>query len=158
LAGAAAGLLIVLLEIAVFRPRLLGDLTQGQAEQTDPWQGFLASFYGGITEEILLRLGVMTLLVWLGALVARRHPPGSAILWGANVLAALLFGLGHLPATAALVALTPLVITRAIVLNGLAGVVFGWLYWRRGLAAAMVAHFTTDLVLHVLTPALLGRG
>ena len=29
------------------------------------WQGFLASFYGGINEEILLRLFLMTLLVWI---------------------------------------------------------------------------------------------
>jgi membrane protease YdiL (CAAX protease family) len=36
------------------------------------------------------------------------------------------------------------------VLNSLAGLVFGWLYWRRGLKAAMVAHFSADLVLHVL--------
>jgi membrane protease YdiL (CAAX protease family) len=79
-------------------------------------------------------------------------------MWTANVLAAAIFGVGHLPATAALMALTPLVVTRALVLNGLAGVVFGWLYWRRGLLAAMVAHFCGDLVLHVATPALLGRG
>jgi hypothetical protein len=29
------------------------------------WQGFLASFYGGINEEILLRLFMMTLFVWI---------------------------------------------------------------------------------------------
>ncbi len=29
------------------------------------WQGLLASFYGGINEEILLRLFLMTLLVWI---------------------------------------------------------------------------------------------
>jgi hypothetical protein len=33
--------------------------------------------------------------------------------------------------------------------------VYGWLYWRRGLLSAMVAHFATDVVLHGLTPALL---
>ena len=53
-------------------------------------------------------------------------------------------------------ALTPLVIARTLVLNGLAGVVFGWLYWRRGLLAAMVAHFTFDLVVLAIVPALRG--
>jgi len=38
---------------------------------------------------------------------------------------------------------------RAIVLNGLVGVIAGWLYWRRGLESAMVAHFCADLVVHV---------
>ena len=66
------------------------------------------------------------------------------------MLAAVVFGLGHLPATAALLPLTPAVIARAVVLNGIPGVVFGWLFWRRGLEAAMVAHFGADLVLHVL--------
>ena len=37
-----------------------------------------------------------------------------------------------------------------VVLNSLAGIAFGWLYWRRGLEAAMIAHFAADLVLHVL--------
>ncbi|MCK7526806.1 MAG: hypothetical protein MZV64_59015 [Ignavibacteriales bacterium] len=49
-----------------------------------------------------------------------------------------------------LIPLTPLVITRAIVLNGLAGIGFGWLYWKRGLEFAMIAHFSADIVLHVL--------
>lgn len=97
----------------------------------------------------------MTLLVWLGAKVARpTNPPGPGVMWTANGLAALLFGLGHLPATAAILPLTPLVIVRAVVLNGLAGVGFGWLYWRRGMLTAMASHFCADLVLHVLTPLL----
>ena len=36
--------------------------------------------------------------------------------------------------------------------NGTPGLVFGWLYWRRGLIAAMLAHFGLDLVLKVLIP------
>jgi len=73
-----------------------------------------------------------------------------AVIWIANILAAVLFGLGHLPTTALLVPLTPIVIARAIVLNGLLGIVFGWLYWKRGLEAAMISHFSADIVLHVL--------
>jgi membrane protease YdiL (CAAX protease family) len=78
-------------------------------------------------------------------------------MWTANILTAVLFGLAHLPATAALLPLTPLVIVRAIVLNGLAGVVFGWLYWRRGILLAMTSHFCADLVLHVIAPALISQ-
>jgi membrane protease YdiL (CAAX protease family) len=76
------------------------------------------------------------------------------ILWTANILVALLFGLGHLPATAALVPLTPLVVIRAIALNGPASLVFGYVYWTRGLEAAMLAHFTADVVLHAIMPVL----
>lgn len=102
----------------------------------------LGILYGGITEELLLRWGVMTLLAWLGwRLVQRgRGAPHPALIWTAIVLAALLFGLGHLPAMASLVALTPLIIFRTVLLNALGGLIFGWLYWRRSLEVAMVAH------------------
>lgn len=156
--GVAASLLIVALDVFIFQPALLRELGDSantlnlQAAQPPAWQGFLASFYGGISEEVMLRLFVMSLLAWLGSFVSKttEGKPTSAVFWIANILAAALFGLGHLPATAMLIPLTPLVIARAIVLNGLAGVAFGWLYWKRGLESAMIAHFSADIVLHVL--------
>lgn len=120
------------------------------------WKGLLVSFYGGLGEEILLRLFTVSLLVWL--LTFRRWDTRGG--WRtiaialAILLATLLFGLGHLPTVKALVPLTTGAVVRTLVLNGVGGIVFGWLYWRRGLEAAIVAHFAADLVLHVLTPAL----
>lgn len=101
-------------------------------------------FYGGIVEELLLRWGVLTLLAWAGwRIVQRGHAiPRPAIMWVANIAAALLFGAGHLPYTATLVSLTATVIARAVLLNGIGGVIFGWLYWRKSLEAAMIAHAT----------------
>ena len=94
----------------------------------------------------------MSVLVWLGRFVSKTEDghPTLAVLWIANILAAILFGLGHLPATAALFPITPLVIIRAIVLNGLIGIAFGYLYFKHGLESAMLSHFTADIVLHVL--------
>jgi membrane protease YdiL (CAAX protease family) len=136
LLGAAPAALVLLLEIVVFWPRLPAAM-----RTTVPipalWKRFLASFYGGIAEELLCRLFLLSLLAW---------PLGF---WPANVLAAVIFGLGHLPTTAGLVRLNPLLITRAVVLNGIVGVAAGYLYWRYGLEAAMLAHFVADLVLHV---------
>ena len=155
LAGAAAGIAIIVLDLLVFAPGMPAATLTG--EHPPAWQGLLASFYGGITEELFMRLFLMSLLAWLLGLVWREasgRPAGGAF-WVANLGAAILFGLGHLPATAALVSLTSFVVLRAIVLNGVAGVVFGHLYWRRGLEAAMLAHFSADIVLHVLTPLLL---
>ena len=100
----------------------------------------------------MLRLGLMSILAWLGKFISKtaEGSPTSSVFWTANVVAALLFGVAHLPATALIFPLTPLVIARAIILNGLAGIGFGWLYWKRGLEAAMLSHFSTDIVLHVL--------
>ncbi len=156
LVGVAAAVLIIALDLLVFA-RLMD--VSGLAPDAPPaWQGFLASFYGGITEELLMRLFLMSLLAWLLGLVWRvaPHRPAPGAFWAANVATAVLFGLGHLPTTAALVPLTPVVVSRAIILNGIAGVGFGYLYWKKGLEAAIVAHFSADLVLHVLMPLLLG--
>jgi hypothetical protein len=155
--GVIAGILIIGLDVFVFQKALLnelGDQAAALAESAQPaaWKGFLASFYGGIGEEIQLRLLVMSLIAWLGSFISKTPDgkPTGAIFWIANILAAVLFGLGHLPATANILPLTPLVITRAILLNGVGGVIFGWLYWKRGLESAMIAHFSADIVLHVL--------
>ncbi|MGC8837392.1 MAG: CPBP family intramembrane glutamic endopeptidase [Anaerolineae bacterium] len=155
--GAAGAVLVILLDGLIFSRALLeGGLEAGVAHPP-AWQGLLASLYGGITEELFMRLFLMSGLAWLlGKAWAREGGlPADGAMWTANVLAAVLFGLGHLPTTAALVALTPLIVLRAIVLNGVVGVICGWLYWRKGLEMAMGAHFSADLVLHVLLPLLI---
>ncbi len=105
-------------------------------------QLLLGLLYGGIVEELLLRWGVMALLVWLGWRIAQRGQgaPRPAVVWAAIILAAVLFGIGHLPAMASLVTLTPLIVFRTVLLNALGGLLFGWLFWRRNLETAMVAH------------------
>ncbi len=156
--GVVATLFLLSLEIFYFQPAMMKELGDSaaalnlQTSQPAAWKGFLASFYGGIAEEIQLRLFVMSLLAWLGKFISKtpEGKPTGIIFWIANILAAVLFGLGHLPTTALLVPLTTLVVTRAIVLNGLIGIVCGWLYWKRGLESAMIAHFSADIVLHVL--------
>lgn len=109
----------------------------------------LAILYGGITEELMMRWGLMTLFAWIGWRLIQHGSgsPRSVILWAAIVLSALLFGLGHLPYAATLVALTPIFVARTILLNGLGGIIFGWLYARRSLEAAIVAHATFHIIL-----------
>jgi membrane protease YdiL (CAAX protease family) len=72
------------------------------------------------------------------------------VAWPANVLAALAFGLMHLPQLAQFGAATPAAIAGTMLGNGIVGVFCGWLYWRRSLVAAILAHFAVDLILHVL--------
>ena len=158
--GVAAALLILGLDYWVFSAALASLEIDAQFNIA-AWKGFLASFYGGITEEIQLRLFLLS-FVALGVRYVVRLTSGSrrgislttGVFWSANLIAAIIFGLGHLPATAELVALTPLVIVRAIVLNGAVGLVAGYLFWRRGIEMAMLCHFSADIVLHVLVPLL----
>jgi hypothetical protein len=116
------------------------------------WRGALASFYGGVVEEVECRLFLVSLFVWLLAWLNRRQVRPWMFV-GAIVLAALLFGAGHLPAAFAIGmphALLPIV--RIVLLNALVGLVTGTLFWKFGLEHAMVAHFSADLVLHVAIP------
>jgi hypothetical protein len=109
---------------------------------------YLASLYGTVNEELLLRLGLLTAVAWLLARATRSSAPlGRPLLWVATVVAAVGFGAAHLSAVAAAVPLDALVVARTIGLNASLGLVFGWLYWSRGLAAAMAAHLAADLVI-----------
>lgn len=118
------------------------------------WKSFLISFYGGVAEEVLLRLFLMTLIIRI-TLKIKSTSEGKATVagvWFAIVLSSVIFGLGHLPITNGLTAITPVVVIRAIVLNGIGGIIFGWLYWKKGLEAAMISHFSADIGLHVILP------
>lgn len=152
LSGLSAGALVISTSLLV-DPYLPAPLHSHAAAQAgaSAWHGFLASFYGGIVEEVELRLFVMTLLVWVVAKV-RNKAPTVGLYWFAILGAALLFGAGHLPAAAQVWPLDAIVVARVVLLNALAGLVFGWLYWKRGLEVAMLAHFSADIVLHVVAP------
>jgi membrane protease YdiL (CAAX protease family) len=109
--------------------------------------------YGGFTEEILLRWGMMSFLVWLLAAIFERgrendSPPRSIFFVLAILISALLFGLGHLPVASMLAGgLTLPIFLYVLVGNSIFGVVAGLLYWRRGMEAAILAHISAHLVL-----------
>lgn len=149
------GLLVAIVMVAgdYFFYVLGSPLSFAEAELPAWWAGILASISAGIGEELLMRFFFMTLLT-LALVNLLRLPPAVGV-WAAILLAALLFGLLHLPATRELAELTPLVVTRALLLNGIAGVAFGWLYWRKGLESAITAHIFADALLYGLLPGLI---
>jgi hypothetical protein len=145
--------LITLFERYVFAPHVPEALRNSDANMP-VWKRLLASFYGGLDEEILMRLFLVSALVWIfGRFWQNTNGmPANGAYWTAILLVALLFGLGHLPATRNITTLTPMLVIRAVVLNGIAGIAFGWLYWQYGLESAMLSHFCADLLLHVMGP------
>jgi hypothetical protein len=162
-AGVVAGLIIVVVDWLFFSASMKEAMLRAgidPASLSPPWwQGLLASLYGGCDEEVLTRLFLLTLFAWIGARLTRAGPgrPGAGVLWTANVLAALLFGAGHLPTVKAIgLPLDAMMWTRTLLLNSVVAIPCGWFYVSAGLEAAMIAHFSADLVLHVLTPLLGG--
>ena len=88
--------------------------------------------------------------------MAKASTPSPLIIWAGNIVVALLFGLMHLPGSSNSIALTPTVVGMILILNGLGGVTFGWVFWRYGLIMAMATHFFADIVIHVIAPLFLG--
>jgi membrane protease YdiL (CAAX protease family) len=101
-----------------------------------------AVLYGGVIEEVMLRLFMMSLIAFvLHKLFGKgRETPTEALLIAANVIAALLFAAGHLPTTAATIGITPAILLRCFLLNGGIGLLLGRLYRKHGLQYAMLAH------------------
>lgn len=97
--------------------------------------------YGGLVEELMMRWGLMSLLVWLASLASRRATPGGSVYWLGIGGAALLFAAGHLPLLYLMLPAPPPGLIAAVILgNALPGALFGWLFWQRGLEAAVLAH------------------
>ena len=146
LPGIIAGLLGGLLLFAV-NSNAPAALAAVQERFSPP---FLARvLYGGITEELLLRWGLMTALVWLAwrFLQHRRGAPRVIYFWLAIVVSAFLFGVGHLPAASALVGPLDVNVTVFVIgANAAFGLVFGYLFWRFGLESAMIAHALAHVV------------
>src|SRR5512133_148129 len=101
--GFGSGVLVLLLSV-LLSPLLSSELTRlnanTQSTLPNAWEGFLASISAGINEEILLRLFLLSLLAWaIQWLITRRTRgrPSIKVLWIANVLAAVAFGLLHTP-------------------------------------------------------------
>lgn len=152
---------------SALRPQLLPGMFGGLLVAVIPWyftsHGLIvelhsprslitAVLYGGITEEILMRWGVMTLLLWLGWRWLQNSPGmvSASAVWAAIVISAVIFGAGHLPSTRLLLGhLTAFAVVSVIGGGALFGIVAGWLYWRYGLESAILCHATAHVIAYI---------
>lgn len=113
---------------------------------------FIASvLYGGIIEEVMLRLFTMSLIVFLIWKVFFRTLPKDQIpgrvFIAANILSALIFAAGHLPATfLTFEQVSAIVIFHCFLYNGGLGIVFGHLYGEYGIQYAMTGHILCHII------------
>ena len=154
LIGALLGALLVVADLWAF------PSARAETEAAGKSAGQVATLvggmlYGGMTEEIMMRWGLVSVLAWLGHRFAGRgtRNPAPAVFWTAIVLAAIHFAAAHLPAAAASHPLTADIVARVLVLNAFAGLVYGWLFWRRSLESAMLAHAFTHVAFAVVALA-----
>ena len=141
------GLAMILLDILVFGKYSPALMESYAAKPSVPY--IIATVtYGGVIEEVMLRLFFMSLIAFiLYKLFERKEAnPSTTVLIISNVIASLLFAAGHLPITSILFGLTPMFIFRCFLLNGGLGLMFGWLYRKYGLRYSMIAHAGCHIV------------
>ncbi len=141
--GLATGALLMLMSKAFDR-----FIPQDFIALSESLQPSLAArlLYGGITEELLVRFGLMGFVVWLLKQFAR--PNAQWVYFAGIVAAALVFALAHLPvAFEAVAEPSAILIVYILIGNSIGGIVYGWLYWKKGLESAMLAHMATHLAM-----------
>ncbi|MBW4472314.1 MAG: CPBP family intramembrane metalloprotease [Stenomitos rutilans HA7619-LM2] len=147
--GAIGGVVISAWSFLWWSSLPLDFLAKGEAlSETTPL--LTRILYGGITEEIMVRWGFMTLLVWgLWRMLQKGcEAPQPAYVILAIVVSALIFGLGHLPLAFALTAQATMPLILYVVIgNSFFGFIAGYLYWQKGLESAIVAHMLTHIVM-----------
>lgn len=105
---------------------------------------------GGIIEEVMMRLFFMSLVVFIISKILRKKEIPTIVFIVANILAALLFAAGHLPSTATMTSLTPVLIIRCFLFNGGLGIAFGYLYRKYNIRYAMISHGLVHLIADIL--------
>ena len=102
--------------------------------------------YGGLTEELLMRFGFMTLIVWIVYKISMRL--NTTTYWTGIILAAILFAFGHFPIAFSAVKHPSIsLLTYILIGNSIAGIFFGWLYWKKGLEAAFIGHIFAHIAM-----------
>lgn len=137
----------LLVYYAVFRPRLPSALAT-KGERVRLQMGLLARLLqGGIVEEVQFRWGLMSLIAALGKVLVPAQPRAAELL--AIGLSATLFALFHL-AGARQIDLARGTTQKLLILvdNAWGGIIFGWLFSKYGLAAAMVSHACFHVAWH----------
>ena len=109
--------------------------------------------YGGVFEEIMMRLFLMSLFSWIIAKIFFRKEKTipTKVFMIANIITALLFAAGHIPSTIQLFGYVDgLILFRCFLLNGAFGLVFGYLYRKYGIGYSMLAHFGAHLISKII--------
>jgi hypothetical protein len=149
--GAAAGIVNLGVNVALAAHPAIGPLLRDRFVTLSPWQ---TSFAAPILEEIAYRLFFLSVLAWI---VSRFTRDPRTVFWVSMGLTAVFFGVMHLfrpmPEQGSATLLYGTVI---VVKTGGMSLLFAWLFWRRGLPYAMLAHSAANAAHELLDPLFFG--
>lgn len=151
ISGLGAGAAMMALELLWFAN--VSDVIKVSYEVPPTISNLIASLiYGGVVEELMIRLFLMSLIalvLWKVFFKGEEQIPTKAIVL-ANVISAIFFAAGHIPATVMSIGITPVILIRCFLLNGGVGLVFGRLYHKRGIQYAMIAHAFAHIAMKLI--------
>lgn len=102
-------------------------------------------FYGGFIEEVIFRLGIMGLIIWLGSMIM--NTDSSIVIWVAILISSILFALAHVPGISSIgLKKTPAIMTYALGGNIWVGIWCGLAFLQAGIFAAIVVHILFHLL------------
>lgn len=149
----SAAVLVAILELGfdfVFQ-NWLPDLFQPQFDIPTVAQALSSVFYAGLAQEMLLRWGVMTAIIYVlsfqGTKLDDMH------YYVGIVFTAVLYAFSQYNTVLNYVDLSMVIILRILLLSGLAGILFGWLYKTFHFEAAVLSHMLANVIVilgHIL--------
>lgn len=92
----------------------------------------------------------LTLLLWLFKRLFKPNELNLVAVWVVMLIVAICFGAAHIPQLVSYGAGSNFAIWGTMLGNISVSFLYGWCYWRYGLFSAIIAHFSLDIVLHVL--------
>jgi membrane protease YdiL (CAAX protease family) len=118
------------------------------------WRRLAIIYVACTTEELLFRLLLLSAVAGLAAraLKTQGQVPDARSLWAANLVTALAFGLAHLPSWMAIGAVSVGLASIVLALNGVASLALGWIFTKRGILAAILAHAGADCAVQLIGP------
>jgi hypothetical protein len=149
--GVAAGIVNLGVNVALAAHPAIGPLLRERFVTLSPWQ---TSFAAPILEEIAYRLFFLSVLAWIVGRFARNP---RTTFWVSMGLTAVFFGAMHLFRPMPDEGPAALLYGVAIVVKtGGMSLLFAWLFWRRGLPHAMLAHSAANAAHELLDPLFFG--
>ncbi|WP_018659949.1 CPBP family glutamic-type intramembrane protease [Allofustis seminis] len=150
-----AGIVVAVVTVgfdAIFQSQL-PEILQKASNTLTPENILSMVIYQGITEEILLRWGLMTISIYIFSSQGENQQDWVFI--AGIIFATILYLLTRYRSFSVMTSsLTPLLGAR-LAIQSIGGIAFGILYWKHHLEAAIVGHITCQVMTVILTAILL---
>lgn len=145
IASVIGGMIFILADVLVFAKFIPAVMDSYALKPTISY--IISSItYGGVVEEVMLRLFFMSLIAFVISKLSKDKTLTDTHIIIANILSVLLFAAGHIPATVQTIGISPIIIFRCFLLNGGFGLIFGRMYRKYGIQYAMLTHAGVHII------------